>query len=124
MPTPNRIQDCSLQSGTEPARLAPALENACITNPGSLTLGLIGLVVTHWTTLLRGGPLCEVSPTKLFTVVAEWAMNLRLSLTQGATAFEAAMEGLAKELGRVRKQTTSRKKPSTRQNMQSPGVAA
>jgi Transposase DDE domain len=85
---------------------------------------LIGLVVTHWTTLLRGGPLCGVSPTKLFTVVAEWAMNLRLSLTQGATAFEAAMEGLAKELGRVRKQTTSRKKPSTRQNMQSPGVAA
>jgi hypothetical protein len=78
---------------------------------------LLGVVVAHWSTLLRGGPLCGVSPVKLFTVVQELGVLLQASLNQNLAAVERVLEKLSQELGRVRPQPKRSKKTSTRQTM-------
>jgi len=85
---------------------------------------LLGLVVTHWTTLLRGAPLDGINLVQLFTVVAEWAAMLRNTLHQDAAAVEALLQRLRDHLNRVRSQAKSRTKPSTRQTMLGPELAA
>jgi len=85
---------------------------------------LLGLVVTHWATLLRGGPLAGISSAKLFTVVAEWALPLCASMLHGVTAVQETLRTLSQHLDRVRPQTESHSKPSTRQNMLRAELAA
>lgn len=85
---------------------------------------LLGLVVLHWAALIRGGPLSGVSPGKCFRVVQESARRLGDSLGQGLAAVRAALQRLAEQLGRVRPQTKSLSKPSTRQLLLNPELAA
>lgn len=85
---------------------------------------LLGLVVVHWGALLRGGPLAGVSPTKLLGVVQQLAGELAASLGRGVAAVQEVLLRLVKYLARVRRQPCSRKKPSTRQRLFKPKLAA
>jgi hypothetical protein len=85
---------------------------------------LLGVVVTHWNTLLRGGPLCGVSPVKLFTVVQELATLLQASLDQGLPEVERVLQKIAQHLARVPPQPQRSKKTYTRQTMLNPKLAA
>jgi hypothetical protein len=78
---------------------------------------LLGVVVAHWGSLLRGGPLCGVSPVKLFTVVQEFAGFVQASLNEGLAAVERVLEQLSEQLGRVRAQPKRSKKTSSRLTM-------
>ena len=85
---------------------------------------LLGLLVQHWATLLRGGPVDGVSPTKLFRVVQEFAHRLADGLTRGRDDLADALNRLLRHFQRVRPQPTRTKKPSTRQLLLKPRLAA
>jgi Transposase DDE domain len=84
----------------------------------------IGLVVKHWLTLIRGGPLCGVSSKKLFEVVQDLASELGASLSEGQTMLDKVLTKLARQLASVRPQAKSRKRTNTRQTLINPGLAA
>lgn len=84
---------------------------------------LLGLVVLHWGTLLRGGPLNGISPWKRLRVVQDFARRLQDSLGQGVEAVGQVLAQLARRLARIRPQPKSRKKPSTRQLLLHPNLA-
>jgi Transposase DDE domain len=83
---------------------------------------LLGLVVKHWLTLLRGGPLHGISPTKLFTVVAEYARQVAASLSQSLSVITTVLTLLAAELHKVRPQPQKSKRTLTRQTLTVPAV--
>jgi hypothetical protein len=83
---------------------------------------LLGLVVLHWGTLLRGGPLNGISPWKRLRVVQQFAQRLVDSLSQGKGAVQEVLAKLAGRLGRIRPQAESRQKPSTRQLLLDPDL--
>jgi hypothetical protein len=85
---------------------------------------LLGLLVQHWATLLRGGPVDGFSPTKLFRVVQEFAHRLADGLTRGRDDLADALHRLLCHFQRVRPQPTRTKKPSTRQLLLKPSLAA
>jgi hypothetical protein len=85
---------------------------------------LLGLVVTHWNTLLRGGPLGEASPVKLFSVVQEFAVLLQASLNQGSSAVKVVLAKLAEQMARVVHRPRRGKKTNTRQTLLNPGFVA
>jgi len=85
---------------------------------------LLGLLVQHWATLVRGGPVDGVSPTKLFRVVQEFAHRLADDLTRSRDDLADALHRLLCHLQRVRPQPTRTKKPSTRQLLLNPRLAA
>jgi hypothetical protein len=85
---------------------------------------LLGLVVLHWGTLLRGGPLNGISAWKRLRVVQAFARRLLDSLLQGAAALERVLARLQARLERIRPQAKSRKKPSTRQLLFNPELRA
>lgn len=78
---------------------------------------LLGFVVVHWATLLRGGPLCGVSPVKGFRVVQRLALLLEEQVGDAAD-LAGVLGRLKRELGRLRPQPRRRKHPSTRQLLQ------
>ncbi len=84
---------------------------------------LLGLVVLHWGSLLRGGPLCGISCWKRLRVVQAFAERLLDSLSQGEQAVRQVLTKLQRRLHRIRRQPNSRKKPSTRQLLLSPSLA-
>lgn len=84
---------------------------------------LLGLMVVHWATLLRGGPLAGVSPVKLYRVVRRFAWGLAQAL-RTPQALVPTLQQLQQELARVRGQPRRRQKPSTRQLLQDPTLAA
>jgi hypothetical protein len=83
---------------------------------------LLGLVVLHWGTLLRGGPLNGSSCWKRLRVVQAFAQRLQDSLSQGEEAVRAVLAKLQRRLGRIRMQAKSRKKPGTRQLLLNPDL--
>jgi hypothetical protein len=72
---------------------------------------LLGVVVAHWGTLLRGGLLGGASLWKLVGVVREHARLLRVGLVAGGSAWLRAWRDLERELARVPKQRASKRKP-------------
>lgn len=85
---------------------------------------LLGFVVTHWASLCRGGPLSGYSPTKRFAAVRRMAVALAESLTQGVAATQAVLQKLDERISHLRCQPQSKKKPSTRQLLFEPALAA
>jgi hypothetical protein len=85
---------------------------------------LVGFVVVHWASLCRGGPLSGCSPTKRFAAVQRVAWALGDSLTQGVAAVQTVLQHLTQRIARIRCQAESRKKPSTRQLLFKPLLAA
>jgi hypothetical protein len=84
---------------------------------------LLACVVVHWATLLRCGPLGGVSPVKLFAVVRRYALRLAGELRRRRRP-RAVLEALLEELGRVRRQPKRYTRPSTRQLLEDPRLAA
>jgi hypothetical protein len=85
---------------------------------------LLGLVVAHWGTPLRGGPLGGVSPVKRFAVVQDFAAALRRGLAEGGAIVPRILADPTRQLAQVRAQPKRSKKTSTRQTMLDPKVAA
>jgi hypothetical protein len=84
---------------------------------------LLGLVVLHWGTLLRGGPLNGLSAWKRMRLVQGFAQRVQDSLGRGPEAVVAVLTRLAEHLARMRPQAEGRKKPSTRQLLFKPSLA-
>jgi Transposase DDE domain len=78
---------------------------------------LLGCVVVHWTTLLRGGPLAGFSPVKGFRVVQRLALLLAEQLGDPASLADV-LTRVERELARIRRQPRRHKHPSTRQLLQ------
>lgn len=85
---------------------------------------LLGLVVLHWGTLLSGGPLNGLSAWKRLRLVQGFAQRLHDSLAQGPEAVAGVLAKLAEQMARLRPESKSRKKPSTRQLLLKPSLAA
>lgn len=84
---------------------------------------LLGLVVLHWGTLVRGGPLNGSSCWKRLRVVQAFAERLLDSLSQGGEAVRGVLAKLERRLARIRPQAKSRKRPGTRQLLLNPELA-
>ncbi|HYT93925.1 MAG TPA: transposase [Gemmataceae bacterium] len=79
--------------------------------------------VVHWAALRRCGPLGGVSPVKLFAVVRRYALRLAGALRRGRQ-LRAVLAELVEEMGRVRRQPKRYTRPSTRQLLEDPELAA
>lgn len=84
---------------------------------------LLGVVVTHWATLLRGAFLGGASVWRLARVVREYARVLRQSLDGTPARWSEVWVALERELARVPKQRASRRKPLAFQTLK-PSTAA
>jgi hypothetical protein len=82
---------------------------------------LLGCVVVHWATLLRGGPLAGVSPVKQFAVLRRWALRL-VGCLADAVGLARVLEQAERELGRLQAQPRRHKQPGTRQLLQDPAL--
>ena len=84
---------------------------------------VLGAVVVLWSALLSGGPLEGRSPAKQWAAVRAYALRLQEVLGQ-AEALAGLLERLRRELGRIRPQPRRHKRPSTRQLLLKPELAA
>jgi hypothetical protein len=85
---------------------------------------LLAVLIKHWATLLRGGPLCVVSATRAGSRVKWWAGRLEEAVSLGK--FEAivdVLERLKGDLDRLPKRPR-RTRPTTRQSLFAPRFAA
>jgi Transposase DDE domain len=83
---------------------------------------LLGVVVSHWLVLVRGGLLGGSSLWKLMKVVQEYAGRLRESVSS-ENQLTSLVEQLKTELERVPQQRRSRRKPLTFQTLQTLATA-
>lgn len=84
---------------------------------------LIAMVIKHWATLLRGGPLSVVSAARAGSCVKRWAARLAEALESGFERIVSVLERLKGELDRLPKRAR-RKRPSTRQLLFAPRFTA
>src|SRR5207253_1422315 len=75
---------------------------------------LLAMVVQHWGTLLRGGPLCGISPVRAARRVKRLALELAAALTDAAQ-LRRVLEKLRARLKRLPRRGRRKKDPSTRQ---------
>lgn len=75
---------------------------------------LLGCLVQHWGTLLRGGPLNGISPYKRAKQVHRFADRIAEALEDPA-ALSRVVERLAARLRRIPRQSKGRRRPSMRQ---------
>jgi hypothetical protein len=85
---------------------------------------LLGVLVLHWGSLLRGGLLAGASAWRLMKVVREYAGLLRRALGQGPTAWAGVWEEVVERLARVPRQRASKRKPLTFQTLKAKTLAA
>lgn len=79
---------------------------------------LLGMLVAHWFTLTRGGPLEGFSLTKAIKKVQGLAKGLAEALALDCPELlEALVAKIAKHIARIPKQTRRKKRPSTRQRL-------
>lgn len=80
---------------------------------------LLAVLIQHWATLLRGGPLCVVSATRSCSRVRRITPRLAEALKSGVEPIVAVLEALKVELDRLPKRPR-RKRPTTRQLLFAP----
>lgn len=78
---------------------------------------LLGVLVTHWAVLVRGGLLAGASLWKRAGVVREYARELRRAVRAGRKAWRRVWRALGRELARVPKQRASNRKTLTFQTL-------
>lgn len=83
---------------------------------------LLAVMIKHWATLLRGGPLCVVSATRAHSRIRWFAPRLALALKAGWATIVEVLEALKLELDRLPKRPR-RKRPTTRQLLFAPRFA-
>jgi hypothetical protein len=75
---------------------------------------LLALVVQHWGTLLRGGPLCEISPVRAARRVKRLAMQIAAALGD-PVGLRRVLSKLRARLRSLPRRGQRKKQPSTRQ---------
>lgn len=85
---------------------------------------LLAVLIKHWATLLRGGPLCVMSATRAGARVKWWAGRLAEALGSGEPRrVVQVLESLKKDLDRLPKRPR-RARPTTRQLLFAPRFTA
>jgi len=84
---------------------------------------VLGLIVVLWGTLLGSGPLAGKSPWKQFGVVRGFALRVQDVLASRSELREL-LSRLERELGRIKPQPNRRQRPTTRQLLIDPTLAA
>lgn len=80
---------------------------------------LLAVLIQHWATLLRGGPLCVVSATRACARVRRITPQLAEALKHGVEPLVAVLKTLKAELDRLPRRPR-RKRPTTRQLLFAP----
>jgi len=85
---------------------------------------VLGLIVLHWATLLRGPALSGTSATRLMRKAAQSARDLRRALARGVQAVAEVLQEALDGMGRIKPRRQRRRKPNTRDLLLNPGLAA
>jgi AcrR family transcriptional regulator len=83
---------------------------------------VLGLVVLHWATLLRGPALCGVSATRLMRKAAQFARQMAKALRKSEGLIEVLAEMLG-EMANVKPRPKRHRKPNTKDLLDNPGLA-
>jgi hypothetical protein len=83
---------------------------------------LLAVVIQHWGTLRRGGPLSVVSATRACRRVRRCAERLAVALAEGVEAVVSVLERLKAHLSRLPRRPR-RQRRSTRQTLFAPSFA-
>jgi hypothetical protein len=84
---------------------------------------LLAMLVQHWGTLLRGGPLCGISPVRAARRVKRLALQIAAALND-PVGLRRVLERLRTRLQRLPRRGRRKKRPSTRQLLFAPRIAA
>jgi len=84
---------------------------------------LLGMLVQHWGTLLRGGPLCGISLVRAARRVKRLALQIVAALSD-PVSLRRVLEELRVRLSRLPRRGRRKKRPSTRQLLFAPRIAA
>ena len=85
---------------------------------------VLGLVVMHWATLIRGPAMCGLNATKLMRKVAERAREIGKALDKGAQRLMEVLRELFEEMARQKARRKRRCKPSTKDLLENPGLVS
>jgi len=85
---------------------------------------ILGLIVLHWATLLRGPALCGVSATRLMRKAAQFARQMAKALGKTQEALVDVLLEMLDEMARIKPRPKRRRKPNTRDLLENPELAA
>jgi AcrR family transcriptional regulator len=84
---------------------------------------VLGLIVLHWATLIRGPALSGVSATRLMRKTAEFAKQMAKALTSSEEALLEVLREMLDEMARIKPRPKRRRKPNTKDLLDNPGLA-
>jgi DDE family transposase len=85
---------------------------------------VLGLIVLHWATLLRGPALCGVSATRLMRKAAQFARGMAKALGKCQEALIDVLLEMLAEMQRIKPRPKRRRKPNTKDLLDNPELAA
>jgi AcrR family transcriptional regulator len=85
---------------------------------------ILGLIVLHWATLLRGPALCGISATRLMRKAAQFARDMAKALGKTQEALIDVLTEMLEEMKRIKPRPKRRRKPNTKDLLDNPGLAA
>jgi Transposase DDE domain len=85
---------------------------------------VLGLIVLHWASLLRGPALCGVSATRLMRRAAQFAKQLANALTKPQAALRDVLREMLQEMALIKPRPKRRRKPNTKDLLDNPELAA
>jgi DDE family transposase len=85
---------------------------------------ILGLIVLHWSTLLRGPALCGVSATRLMRKAAQFARQMSRALGKTQEALLDVLLEMLDEMARIKPRPKRRRKPNTKDLLDNPGLAS
>jgi hypothetical protein len=85
---------------------------------------ILGLIVLHWATLLRGPALCGISATRLIRKAAQSARGMAKALGKTQEALIGVLLEMLDEMARIKPRPKRRRKPNTKDLLDNPELAA
>jgi hypothetical protein len=84
---------------------------------------VLGLVVLHWATLIRGPALAGLNATRLMRKAAEFAKQMSKALAAGGDGLLAVLLDMVQEMALIKPRRKRRRRPSTKDLLDNPGLA-
>lgn len=84
---------------------------------------VLGLIVLHWASLMRGPALAGVSATRLMRKAAEFAKQMSKALSKAEGALLGVLREMLDEMERIKPRPKRRRKPNTKDLLDNPGLA-